>query len=271
MPMQTSGPRDEGQAPGGGNAVGAPIIGTAGWSLPASLGGQFGAGASALERYASRFRGVEINSSFHRSHRPETWARWADSVPADFRFSVKLPKTISHQRKLVDCGDDLTRFLGEVGGLGAKLGALLLQLPPKLAFEARIAETFLSEARDRCAATLVCEPRHPSWFEPEADELLDRLGISRVAADPAPVPAGALPGGSRHTSYWRLHGSPQMYRSSYDERRLDQYAALLQADHLAGRIAWCIFDNTASSAAIHNALGIDAMVANAVTALGLAR
>ena len=172
----------------------------------------------------------------------------------DFRFSVKLPKTISHQRKLVDCSDDLARFLGEVGGLGAKLGALLLQLPPKLAFEARVAETFLSEARERCAATLVCEPRHPSWFEPEADAMLNRLGIPRVAADPAPVAAGALPGGSRHISYWRLHGSPHMYRSTYDDGRLEHYAALLQADHEAGRTAWCIFDNTASSAAIHNAL-----------------
>ena len=266
MRMQTSSPPCGGaSAPPAGSAVSAPIIGTAGWSLPANLAGEFGEGASALERYATRFRGVEINSSFYRSHRPETWARWAESVPANFRFSVKLPKIISHQRKLVDCSGDLARFLGEVGGLGAKLGALLLQLPPKLTFEARVAETFLSEAGGRCAATLVCEPRHPSWFEPQADAMLKRLGIPRVAADPAPVAAGAVPGGSRHVSYWRLHGSPHMYRSTYNDGRLEHYAALLQADHEAGRTAWCIFDNTASSAAIHDALGVDA-ITKALTA-----
>ena len=259
--MPTSEHRAGARAPAPGEAVDRPIIGTAGWSLPANVAGEFGGGGSALQRYASRFGGAEINSSFYRPHRPETWARWADSVPADFRFSVKLPKTISHERKLVDCGEELARFLGEVGGLGAKLGALLLQLPPKLEFDASVAEAFLSEARDRCEATLVCEPRHPSWFEPEVDERLNRLGIPRVAADPAPVTAGLLPGGSRHTSYWRLHGSPHMYRSSYDDGRLEHYAELLAADRLAGRTAWCIFDNTASSAAIHDALSLGAIAA----------
>lgn len=230
------------------------IIGTAGWSIPGKEADSFGPGGSALERYATRFGGVEINSSFYRPHRRATWARWAESVPAGFRFAVKLPKTISHERKLVDCVDLVARFLDEVGGLGDKLGIVLLQLPPKLAFEPPTAEPFLAALAAASRARPVCEPRHPSWFEPAADALLDRLEIARVAADPAIVPAA--PGGWRGLSYWRLHGSPGMYRSSYDDGRLDHYAALLGEERLAARPAWCVFDNTAASAATGDALGL---------------
>ena len=150
----------------------------------------------------------------------------------------------------------MPRFLDEVGGLGDKLAILLLQLPPKLAFDQAVAEPFLAALAAASPARLVCEPRHPSWFEPAPDALLDRLGIARVAADPAIIPAASLPGGWRGFSYWRLHGSPSIYRSSYDDGRLDHYAKLLADERSAGRPAWCMFDNTAGSAATANALGL---------------
>lgn len=228
------------------------VIGTAGWSIPGKDAARFGPGGSVLQRYATRFNGVEINSSFYRMHRPEVWARWAGSVPADFRFSVKMPKTISHERKLVDCDDLAARFLDALGGLGGKLAILLLQLPPKLAFDPDVAEPFLTALIASSPARVVCEPRHPSWFEPEPDALLTRLEVARVAADPAIAPAAALPGGWRGLAYWRLHGSPHKYRSSYDDGRLDDYAALLRAEPQA----WCVFDNTAASAATGDALGL---------------
>lgn len=233
------------------------VIGTAGWSIPVRDSDRFGEGTS-LQRYARIFGGAEINSSFHRSHRPATWQRWAESVPEYFRFSVKLPKTISHQRKLADCGDLVDAFLAEASALGDKLALLLLQLPPKLEFNAALVEPFLTSLLSLTPARLVCEPRHPSWFEPEPDALLDRLGIARVAADPARVPAAAEPGGWRGLTYFRLHGSPIMYRSSYDDGRLDDYAAAIRADLDAGRETWCIFDNTASSAAVGDALSLTA-------------
>lgn len=234
------------------------VVGTAGWSVPAGDAKHFGGEGSALQRYATRFGGVEVNSSFHRPHRASTWARWAESVPASFRFAVKMPKAISHERKLVGCDDLLAAFLDEVGPLGGKLGLLLLQLPPKLAFDAAPAEAFLAPLVARAAIPIACEPRHPSWFEAEADGLLDRLGVARVAADPALVPAAAVPGGWRGLSYWRLHGSPAMYRSSYDAARLDVYAEAIRADLRGGRSVWCMFDNTAASAATGNALELTA-------------
>jgi uncharacterized protein YecE (DUF72 family) len=235
-----------------------PVIGTAGWTIPTKDADHFGPGDSALARYATRFDGVEINSSFHRPHRRATWERWAASVPATFRFAVKIPKTISHQRKLVECDDLVARFLDEVGGLGDKLAILLLQLPPKLAFDPTVVEPFLAGLAAASLASLVCEPRHPSWFEPRPDALLKSLNVARVAADPAIVPAAAQPGGWRGLGYWRLHGSPFVYRSSYDDGRLDPYAALLRGERRAGRPAWCMFDNTAGSAALGDALGLAA-------------
>src|SRR5687767_13604572 len=73
------------------------VIGTAGWSIASRHAEHFTGEGTALQRYAERFNGVEINSSFYRRHRPETWQRWAASVPAQFRFAVKLPRTITHE------------------------------------------------------------------------------------------------------------------------------------------------------------------------------
>jgi uncharacterized protein YecE (DUF72 family) len=235
------------------------VIGTAGWSIPAETRHLFPAEGTSLERYAARFAGVEINSSFHHPHRPSTWARWAESVPDDFRFAVKIPKAISHKAKLAGCEDAAAAFAAEIRPLGAKLAILLLQLPPSLAFDAGLFRSFHAALGSSAGAPLVCEPRHPSWFEGEADALLARLEVARVAADPAP--AAAVPGGWRGLSYYRLHGSPVMYRSRYGADALAAYAAALRADLADRRPVWCMFDNTASSAATGDALGLQAMLA----------
>jgi uncharacterized protein YecE (DUF72 family) len=231
----------------------AAVVGTAGWSIPVKDAEHFAVEGTSLQRYAGRFRGVEINSSFHRPHRASTWAKWAESVPDDFRFSVKMPKTISHQAKLKDCTGLLDIFLEEAGGLGDKLAVLLLQLPPKLAFDEALVGDFLGELKARTSVQIACEPRHPSWFDPPADALLERLEVARVAADPSVVEQAAVPGGWRGFSYWRLHGSPVIYRSPYAGPRLDAYAAQVR-EAAQGREAWCMFDNTASSAATADAL-----------------
>ncbi|HEX7986905.1 MAG TPA: DUF72 domain-containing protein, partial [Duganella sp.] len=203
---------------------------------------------SHLQRYATVLNAAEINSSFYKPHQATTYARWADSVPADFRFSVKLPRSISHDRKLVDIDELLARFAAEAGTLGDKLGCVLVQLPPSLALNPAVADDFFTRLHASFGCMLACEARHGSWFSDEATELLRRHRITRVIADP---PAGQ-PGIYVPTTdlvYARLHGSPRIYYSPYDEAYLDQVAAYLK-DH----IGWCIFDNTASGAALPNAL-----------------
>jgi len=232
------------------------IVGTAGWSIARAEAERFPAEGTALQRYSARFAGVEINSSFHRPHRISTWQRWAEQVPDHFRFSVKLPKTITHKQKLVDCRDLLSAFLEESSGLGDKRAVLLVQLPPSLAFDAQLAQSFFALLSATSPAAIACEPRHPSWFEESSGQLLESLRVARVAADPAKVPEAAVPGGWRGFSYFRLHGSPVPYRSSYDQERLEGYAALIRDDLAASRPVWCMFDNTASSAATGNALSL---------------
>lgn len=230
-------------------------IGSAGWTVPRDIAASFPAEGTSLERYAARFNCAEINSSFHRPHRLSTWERWRDSVPDDFRFAAKLPKTITHQAKLVDCGGLLGEFLDQVHGLGPNLGVLLVQLPPKLEFDAVSARAFFADLAERTPAAIACEPRNASWFTTEADSMLAELKIARVAADPALSPEAARPGGWRGLSYRRLHGSPLIYRSSYADRIAD-YSRQITVDPAPER--WCMFDNTASSAATVDALALAA-------------
>ena len=84
-------------------------VGCAGWALPKEHAGRFPGGGTHLARYAGRLPAVEINSSFYRPHRPATYARWAASVPEDFRFAVKVPKDATHARRLVNAEDVLDR------------------------------------------------------------------------------------------------------------------------------------------------------------------
>lgn len=227
-------------------------IGCAGWSIPRQYAEHFPDKGTHLERYAQRLSAVEINSSFYRPHRPETYARWAASVPVSFQFAVKVPKEITHTRRLRDAGDLLERFLAESAALGPKLGPLLVQLPPSLRFDAAMATVFFATLRARFAGSVVCEPRHASWFSDEAEQVLVHAQVARVAADPALAPEAARPGGWPGLVYYRLHGSPEIYASTYSAAYL---AALTETLHVAAQTGptWCIFDNTALGAALGNA------------------
>jgi uncharacterized protein YecE (DUF72 family) len=202
-----------------------------------------------------RLNCVEINSSFYRPHRPTTYARWAASVPDEFRFALKVPKEITHTRRFVDCEEPLERFLAESAHLGEKRAVLLVQLPPSFAYDAALVRAFFAMFRERYGGLLACEPRHPTWFTPEADALLRAFEIARVAADPAVVSLAAAPGGWDGFVYYRLHGTPRVYYSSSPDDALDDVAERLRA---LTAPAWCIFDNTAMDAATANALAVTA-------------
>ena len=231
-------------------------VGTAGWSLPKEHRDTFADEGTHLERYASRLGAVEINSSFYRPHRPATYERWAGSVPPDFRFAVKIPRAITHEGRLVDAGEALDAFLAEATALGERLGCLLVQLPPSLQFDADVARAFFAALRDRFDGGVALEPRHATWFEPAAETMLVEHRVARVGADPARVPLAALTGGWRELAYVRLHGSPRIYYSNYDDAYLDALATRLDELARESREVWCIFDNTALGAATANALGL---------------
>jgi uncharacterized protein YecE (DUF72 family) len=223
-------------------------IGTAGWSVPSFAKGEFGLVGSQLQRYSACFSCVEINSSFYRPHRRETYARWAATVPDGFRFAVKMFRGTTHERRLRDVHALLKAFFEQVGALGPALGPVLIQLPPSLKFDPVLANAFLGDLRELFAGEVMFEPRHPTWFDGVADERLLVHRVGRVAADPTSAPEAASPGGWKGTRYWRLHGSPRMYHTPYGEDRLRTFAEKLSPND------WCIFDNTASGAALPDAL-----------------
>ena len=240
---------------------GAIRIGCASWSISSAHAALFDDGDSMLARYATRFDTVEINSSFYRPHRAETYARWAATVPKRFRFSIKLPKAITHEARLHKAGEATTRFAEQVAGLGGKLGGVVVQLPPSLVYDARVASTFFAVLRRRLSVPVACEPRHASWFESRVDVLWQRYDVARSAADPARVPEAALAGGAGPWRYWRWHGSPRIYYSAYDDAALQALAEALHAQARSSRIAWCIFDNTAHGHAVTNAARLQALCA----------
>ena len=227
-------------------------IGLAGWSNPPAHKDRRPPSQSHLEYYAAHFDCVEINSSFYRPHRPSTYAAWALATPPSFRFSVKMPRTITHDSGLRGTSRDMTEFFSGIEPLKRKLSVVLIQLPPALDFERRVAKAFFRSIPRLSGVTLVCEPRHASWFTDTADRLLAEWTVARVAADPVRAKGADSPGGHPDLAYYRWHGSPQLYYSSYSDDRLDAFAKEVR-QHGRGP-TWCIFDNTARHAAWDNAL-----------------
>ena len=271
-------PDQENQQPGSHEQFGNPIrprrtrarlkkqafhIGTAGWTIASRYQDTLASGGSHLERYAQRLNAVEINSSFSRHHRTQTYARWMSSVPAHFRFSVKVPRTLTHDGELTPQPEVLDQFIEEVLGLGRKLGVLLVQLPPRLEFDKSVARAFFRVLRKRINVKVACEPRHPSWSSGSANSVLVEYEVARVAADPPPWPGAGEPGGCERFAYFRWHGQPRKYYSDYDVERL---ASLQQRMSVVGERAsdvWAIFDNTVLGCALGNALTIADAIAHA--------
>ncbi len=230
------------------------LVGCAGWSLPKASAGAFPGDGSQLERYAAVFPAVEINSSFYRPHRPATYAKWADCVPDDFRFAVKVPRAITHDARLEKVEQQLVRFASEAGELGEKLGCLLVQLPPKSGFVDETARAFFRQLHGIFGCTVAFEARHPSWFSEAATELLVESRVTRVIADPAAGQPGPHVPTSSNAVYVRLHGSPRIYYSRYTPEYVESVRRALAQRAAAGSTCWCIFDNTASGEATANAL-----------------
>lgn len=231
-------------------------VGVTGWNIPKTAVMAFPIGGTHLQRYAAVLGSVEINSSFYRPHQADTYARWAASVPDDFRFAVKAPRVMTHEHHLQDSEAPMARFAGEVAGLGGKLGCVLLQFPPSLMFDTIAAGAFFALARRHFSTVMVaCEGRHPTWFSETATQLLRDHGITRVLADPPAGQTGPHVATTKST-YLRLHGVPRTYYSPYGEEDLAWAADIVHGRVKAGHDAWCIFDNTAEGHAASNAVAL---------------
>jgi uncharacterized protein YecE (DUF72 family) len=227
-------------------------VGLAGWNNPPEKRHERGPNQTHLSYYAAHFSCVEINSSFYRPHQSATYTRWRNETPARFRFSVKMPRSITHESHLKRCAAEVTRFYEDIACLRPKLAAVLVQLPPSLEFDGRTVRAFFERLAHLRGTKVVCEPRHCSWFTSAADKALRERGVSRVAADPARFPGADVPAGARRFAYFRWHGAPRLYYSKYSQARLAAFADTVASNKAAEN--WCVFDNTAHHAAWNDAL-----------------
>ncbi len=137
--------------------------------------------AKMLPWYAERFSTVEINNTFYRMPAASAVAGWAAQVPDTFRFVLKAPQRITHQKKLVGAEDDVRFFAETAATLGDKLGPLLFQLPPYLRRDTDRLRSFLASIPDGVRAAF--EFRHDSWSALEVEDTLAERGAALCAAD----------------------------------------------------------------------------------------
>ena len=159
-------------------------VGTSGYSYKEWKGSFYPEDLSAakmLPYYAERFDTVEINNTFYRMPDEKTVANWGQQVPDGFRFAIKAPQRITHQKKLVAASEDVARLVEVASSLGRKLGPLLFQLPPYARKDALKLREFLAVVP--AGQQLAFEFRHPSWFDEEVYSILRQRDCALCLAD----------------------------------------------------------------------------------------
>jgi uncharacterized protein YecE (DUF72 family) len=236
-------------------------IGTAAWAVPKALSESFESEGTHLQRYSKVLNAVEINTSFYRDHKADTYEKWAKSTPDSFRFAVKLSKVFTHEDQLVVDPQQLKTVVEGIMRLGPKLAVILIQLPPKLSFEEGKVRKFFEQLRSLYQGPIALEPRHKSWVSAEALSVLEDFDVGKVIADPEPCPASLeFQKATQDVCYLRWHGSPVIYESRYEEDSMQ--ALKLRAEELSRDFneVWIIFDNTTFGWATVNALEMKSML-----------
>ena len=162
------------------------LVGTSGYNYPEWKGSFYPADLPAtkfLPYYASRFPTVEINYTFYRMPTPKLIAGWRAQVPPQFRFTLKAPKRITHDRRLRadDVAESLQGFITAAAELGPQLAALLFQLPPNFKKDLVVLNEFLALLPPKTTAAF--EFRNESWFDEHVYDLLRSRNVALCVAD----------------------------------------------------------------------------------------
>jgi uncharacterized protein YecE (DUF72 family) len=207
--------------------------------------------------YAEHFDTVEINNSFYRLPKPETFDAWRAQAPGGFHYAVKANRFLTQAKKLKDCEEPLERMMVPFRHLHSALGPILYQLPPHFRLNLGRLERFLELIPKD--VTNVFEFRDASWHVDEVFTLLERYGASFCTYDMVDMEVPRVAVGP--TAYVRLHGGEGKYWGRYtDERLLDWAGWLIEQKH-RGRRPWVYFNNDIEGHAIHDAMTLKAMVA----------
>lgn len=232
-------------------------IGISGWTYKPWRGVFYPKGLAQkqeLSYAAEHFPSIEVNGTFYRLQRPESFARWSETTPDDFVFSIKAPRYITHTRRLKNIEVPVANFLASgLLQLGSKLGPILWQFPPQMKFDPNLFEAFLDllpRNTDEASALAkrhdrkmkgrsyvdggvrrrlrhAVEVRHESFCAPEFIKLLRRYKVALVCADSVEWPC--LMDLTADFVYCRLHGSKELYASGYDAEALARWASRIRS------------------------------------------
>ncbi|MCG7346959.1 DUF72 domain-containing protein [Sphingomonas sp. ACRSK] len=237
-------------------------VGCSGWIYP-HWRGRFYPEKLAVKRwfafYAEHFDTVEINNSFYRLPKPETFDGWAAQAPPGFRYAVKANRFLTQAKKLKDCEEPMARMMPAFRHLGETLGPVLYQLPPRFKVNLERLEAFLELVPKDVVN--VFEFREKSWYDDRVFALLERYGASFCAHDMPGSDSPDLAVGP--VAYVRFHGGEGKYWGRYSEERLLRWTDWMMAQVRAGREVWAYFNNDAEAHAIHDALTLKAMLRQA--------
>jgi len=228
-------------------------VGTSGWNYPSWPGVFYPKDLPSrnfLEFYAGEFSTVEVNYSFYRLPKPDTFAKWASQVPKDFLFSVKASRFISHIKRLRGVKEGWHKFVRHAKTLGPQLGPVLVQLPPHFPCDTARLARFLKMAAPS-VPRLVCEFRNDSWLTDEVYDLLQRHNAALCIADSARYRRVDVL--TADFTYIRFHGRNQMFASNYSKAELAKEARQIRGYLDQGLDVYVYFNNDAKGYAVKNA------------------
>ncbi|MHA2616449.1 MAG: DUF72 domain-containing protein [bacterium JZ-2024 1] len=211
----------------------------------------------ALEYYAKYFNSVEINATFYRFFKDSAFKSWGKKAPEGFTYTLKMPRLITHMKKLQEVESSVKRFLEQARMLGNHLGAILIQLPPNLKKDVRRLDEFLHFLPSDIL--FACEFRNISWFSDDVYEVLNRRGVGCVSFHHPYMNTPREATGK--IVYLRFHGSAGLYYGRYAREELKDWAGWAKKA-AKGKVATFIyFNNDVDGDAIFDALEMQSLFA----------
>ena len=206
--------------------------------------------------HAGEFDTVEINNSFYRLPKPETFAAWCDQAPDGFRYAVKAHRYVTGAKKLKDCEEPVANIMASIRKLGATLGPVLYQLPPRFGLNLERLERFL-EIIPKDVINIF-EFRDKSWYDDQVFAALERAGAGFCSHDMSGSKSPRLALGP--AAYVRFHGGEGKYWGRYSNECLLDWTDWLLRQARQGREVWAYFNNDVEAHAVHDACTLQAMV-----------
>jgi uncharacterized protein YecE (DUF72 family) len=203
-----------------------------------------------LSYYSNLFNSVEINSTFYKLPQRKTLERWVEETVSGFQFSIKLPRTITHQKLLNYDPNDIDTFLGLISTMREKQGCLLVQFPASITedfFESVVAILKRIRHNNRVGWNVFVEFRHDSWYEKHVYRMLLSQKAALVIHDKrgSKTPTENLP---YEIVYWRFHGPHGDYRGTYSKEALAAYGSQIKKWRARGKTVYAYFNNTMGTA-----------------------